>query len=112
MAIITTSTVSTGRRHRVVRVRRLCGVCARGGKTSRTDSQTEEGQLSMVKSLTRIGDRILERVVPKTTASAACGNFLFCYCAWSGDNYMDWRYRKDVEHGGQCQPCQPTYSCL
>lgn len=71
----------------------------------------------MVKSLsrqvTRIGDRILERVVPKTTANAVCGGWGSCgYCGWVGDQYLEWRRRLDPEHGGICENCQPRNSCL
>lgn len=70
----------------------------------------------MVKSLSRqvtsISDRILERVVPKTTASAVCAGWIACGCSWVGNQYMEWRYRVDPEHGGICESCQPKYVCL
>ena len=113
MTIITRPTLSTSQDIACP----LCAACAvsvRGAReTARTDSQTEEGQLSMVKSLTRIGDRILERVVPKTTASAACGNYLFCYCVLDLQNntYTKWFYRVDAEHQAYCQLCQSMAPC-
>jgi hypothetical protein len=70
----------------------------------------------MVKSLsrrvTRIGDRVLERVVPKTTANAVCGGWVHCWCAWRGNQYMEWRKRVDPEHGGICESCQAKNLCV
>jgi hypothetical protein len=66
----------------------------------------------MVESLARIGDRILERILPKTTANAVCGGWISCGCRWVGGQYINFQRRVDPEHGGICVPCQAANICV
>jgi len=49
---------------------------------------------------TKIGDRLLGLVVPKTTASAEAGWYTACYCH---DYYTTWVYKYCDSSG--CTPC-------
>ncbi|RJL20822.1 hypothetical protein [Bailinhaonella thermotolerans] len=57
----------------------------------------------MIHAITRIGDRLLQRVAPKMTASAVCGGWqTCCYNRRVGVR------RYDPEHGSWCTPCYTT----
>lgn len=62
--------------------------------------------------LKRIGDQMLERLVPRTSAAAAADFYRHCFCG--RDPYFGQVYfRQQCEYGppgypAQCEPCKPT----
>ncbi|WP_043625966.1 hypothetical protein [Nonomuraea candida] len=60
----------------------------------------------MIATITRISDRLVERVVPKTDASATAAACTWRYlCCTMGGQVVYGRRLYDLVHGTNCGPC-------
>ncbi|GLW22398.1 MULTISPECIES: hypothetical protein [Microbispora] len=72
----------------------------------------------MFESMARLGDRLLGRLVPRVTASAACTNCFGCWeqgCGCQGNNRWAYRYCWQCQSGGCIavfSTCVSSSNCL